>query len=110
MKESQIQRACLDLLESLRLAGKPVKATRTNAGKIQTATGEWVRLCSPGWGDITASVNGQPVMIECKRTKGGVQSKEQKKCQQEWERSGGIYLLVDSMSVLKAFLASVGIM
>lgn len=103
MKESQIQRACLDLLEALRLQGEPIVATRTNSGKVQTVTGSWVQLCRNGWPDIVAIVRGVPVGIETKRLT-GKQGKEQAEIQVMWERAGGVYLLVNRLEILRQYL------
>jgi hypothetical protein len=109
MQESQIVKACLDLLEALRRNGLPVIATRTNAGQIHTDTGRWVKLCDPGWGDITGCIAGVPVMIECK-IRHGVQRKEQQKVQRRWEKAGGVYLLVSELSMVREFLRARGLL
>lgn len=109
MKESQILKACLDLLESLRLAGHPVVATRTNSGKVQTVHGRWIELCRDGWGDVLACVRGVPVMIETKRAS-GKQRETQVKMQTMWEAAGGVYLLVNELRVLREYLRGAGIL
>lgn len=110
MTEAQIQRACLDLLEALRLQGLPVYATRTNSGKIRTTEGYSVRLCREGWPDLSAIIAGKFVGIECKRSKGGAQSPEQIKAQRAIEQAGGVYLLVDSIAVLRKYLKTCAMM
>lgn len=110
MRESQIQKACLDLLESLHMAGLPVFATRTNSGKVMSATGTWINLCRSGWPDVTALIAGEFVGLEFKNGKHGVQSKEQKKVQEAIEKSGGLYLMVDTIEVLRSFLCSRGLL
>jgi len=104
MRESVIQRACLDLLEALRLQGRPIVATRTNSGKIQTIEGRWVQLCREGWPDISAIIDGRFVGIETKRLTGR-QGKAQALIQAMIERAGGVYLLVNDLGVLRRFLA-----
>ena len=104
MKESQIQRACLDLLEALRINGSAVLATRTNAGKILSADGYWIHLCREGWPDITAVIDGRFVGIETKALKRGRQSKAQKEMQEKIEAAGGVYLYVNKLAVLREFL------
>jgi hypothetical protein len=103
MKESVIQRACLDLLEALRLQGRPIVATRTNSGKIQTIEGRWVQLCREGWPDISAIIDGRFVGIETKRLTGR-QGENQRKAQRFIEHAGGVYLLVNDLGVLRSFL------
>lgn len=108
MTESELQKACLDLLESLRRRGKPILATRTNAGRIRTPEGRWIKLCDPGWGDITACIGGNAVMIECKKPRHGLQKNDQKFVQGLWERAGGTYLLVNNLEVLRGYLKGKG--
>lgn len=103
MRESQIQRACLDLLEALRLKGWPVYATRSNSGRVRTIDGYSVTLCREGWPDITAIIRGRFVGIETKGTKGR-QGQAQKKAQQQIEAAGGVYLLVNQLSQLREYL------
>lgn len=110
MAESQIIKSCLDLLEALRLAGAPVIATRTNAGKIRTIQGAWIKLCDEGWGDITGAIAGHPVMIECKRGRDGVHAANQQRMQSAWEAAGGVYLLVREMRVLRDYLRGIGVL
>jgi hypothetical protein len=109
MKESEILKATLDLLEALRRKGLPVKFTRTNAGRIQTNTGRWIQLCEEGWADITGAITGIPVMIECKSCR-GKQREAQIRTQREWESAGGTYLLVKRLEILRDFLRDRGML
>ena len=109
MTESQIVKSVLDLLEALRRNGLPVIATRTNAGQVQTIQGRWIKLCDPGWGDITGCIAGIPVMIECK-TRHGVARKEQLHARQKWEAAGGVYLLVNELQVIRDYLRARGLL
>lgn len=102
-ERTDMQRPCLDLLESLRQHGAPIAATRTNSGKIQTIHRTWINMCDAGWPDITASIDGKFVGIETKFNK-GKQSKIQKYRQEIIQTSGGIYLLVDDLDVLREYL------
>ena len=107
--ESHILKACLDLLESLRRAGKPIIATRTNSGKVQTIRGQWIKLCDAGTGDIMACIAGVPVMIETKCGRNG-QEDTQIATQRKWELAGGVYLLVNKISDLRDYLRGEGLL
>ena len=109
MKESQIQAACKALLNSLRLAGKPVVVTRTNSGQVKTEGGYYFMGCTEGWPDLSAIVAGQFVGIETKRLK-GKQRETQIKMQMQIEAAGGTYLLVDRMEVLRCYLVERGLL
>ncbi len=100
---------CLALLESLRRAGKPIVATRTNSGKVQTIHGRWIELCDAGWPDITATIAGKSVHIECKELK-GKQRDTQIKMQAKQEAAGGVYLLVKELRVLRDYLKREGLL
>lgn len=103
MRESQIQKACLDLLEALRLKGRAIYATRTNSGKVMTIDKRMVQLARPGWPDITAVIDGRFVGIETKQLT-GKQRDSQKEAQQLIEAAGGVYLLVNKLEILRKFL------
>lgn len=103
MKESQIQRACLDLLEALRRKGWPIVGTRSNAGKVATIQGYYVALCDEGWPDITTCINGKFVGIETKALKGR-QRNSQKRMQEKIEAAGGVYLIVRTLKDLREHL------
>jgi hypothetical protein len=55
----------------------------------------------PGSPDIIGVHNGRAVGIEMKRPDGGVQSDQQKKFQQRWERCGGLYVLARSIDEVR---------
>lgn len=110
LSEDQVKKAVCDLLEVLKRQGKPVVWSRTNAGQIQTIDGYWIRLCEPGWPDITGIVAGDAVGIETKRPKTPKQRKTQTDMQEKWEFAGGIYLLVNNLEVLRAFLRERGLL
>jgi hypothetical protein len=102
MNEKTVQKACLDLLESLSRQSKQIYATRTNSG-MAVINGYRVQLCRPGWPDITACIGGKFVGIEVKK-KGGKQSNAQKDAEKAIINAGGVYLLVDEIKVLKDYL------
>lgn len=103
-ERTDMQRPCLDLLESLRQHGAPIVATRTNTGLVKTIKGNWVQLCRDGWPDITACIEGRFVGIETKRSKNDRQRKTQEDAQEMIETAGGIYLLVNELGVLREYL------
>ena len=109
MNEKTIQKACLDLLESLRQAGKPVYATRTNSG-FAGREGRTVALCRKGWPDITACVCGEFVGIETKRPGVSKLGGAQEKAKDAIQSAGGAYLLVNRMETLKKYLEGKGIL
>lgn len=53
----------------------------------------------PGQADILASWKGRALAVECKATD-GKQDKDQIAWQARWEKAGGVYLLVKSLSDL----------
>ena len=109
MQESMIQKAVLNLLESLHRNGLRVFATRTNSGKAIGYSGNKIKLCRDGWPDVTACVNGKFVGIECK-TKGGRLMKTQEKAKKSIEDAGGIYLIVRELKTLRDFLRREGVL
>lgn len=69
--------------------------TRVNSARVKAPSGALLRFGAPGAADIQGVVLGQAVALEVKR-EGGKQSEVQKRWQEWWEYSGGVYAVVRS--------------
>lgn len=109
MTHSQLVNACLDLLESLRLSGKPIIAAKTATVRAQLMSGRYIDTGRPGHSDITGCIDSEYVQIECK-----VGRDKQRYEQHDMERyvisAGGVYLLVNELSVLREYLRGRGLL
>lgn len=99
---AQTVNAAYDLLEALRIAGKPVLVAKTATIHAELLTGRWIDTGRPGWGDLVAVVNGRFLMIEIK-TGTGRQRKAQREMQAMCEFAGGDYLICD-LAALRDYL------
>ena len=97
MKESQLQSAVLDWLHLHKFFAKKINTT----GIYKEATKSWIPSSNVGCPDIIAIREGQAFGIEVK-SKYGKQSDHQKEWQSEFERHGGIYILVKDLLDLEA--------
>ena len=97
--EAAVQKDCMDWLKSL---GLP--CNRQNSGKICIGR-YYIKLAESGSSDIVSVMpdgSGRILEIESKRLKGGRQSDDQKGRQKLIEGWNGVYILANSLDVLKA--------
>lgn len=66
---------------------------RNNTGRLPDRNGRWVSFGVPGSGDVLGCHRGHAIAIETKRSKGGVQSDQQKLFERAWRNAGGVYIL-----------------
>lgn len=97
MKETDIQRQCLDYLSARHLFH-----FRCNSGMAKVGK-RYIRYGVSGCPDIICVIKGQFVGVEVKDAD-GKQSHDQWIFQQDLERAGGRYLLVRSVEELEAAL------
>lgn len=109
MTHAQLVTSAYNLLESLRLAGKPVLAAKTMTIQAQLITGRWIDTGRPGWPDLTAVISGNAVLIECK-VGHDKQRKHQIDIQCACEAAGGVYLLCTGLEPLRAYLREKGLL
>ena len=99
VKESDIQKECLQMLQILENQGK-IYFIRCNvfSGKIKRANGTdgFIRQAKAGAPDIIICVDGLFVGLEIK-TESGKQSDLQKAAQLKIEKSGGKYFIIRSV-------------
>lgn len=105
IRESDIQRACLDLLAVYRIF-----AIRLNTGAfggVHNGKRRFVRFGRPGMADVLATPGSRVLWLEVKNANGR-QSPEQKFFQQEVEAAGHSYLLVRDVAELERWLRQQG--
>ncbi len=102
MREGEVQAAILGYL-SLR---GDVFTWRNNTGAYQCAPGKWLSYGYPGSADILGvwAPSGRLLCIEVKRPKGGRQSAEQARFQENVTSRGGVYVLARSVADVAAAL------
>lgn len=103
VKESEIQKACLDYLRYKRIFC--FKASST--GIYDPTRGIFRKGTSPGCPDIIAIIRGQFVGIEVKTPKGKL-SDVQKSFHENIIESGGIVMVVHSVEELESDLQELG--
>ena len=103
--ETQIQRAAMDYLETLRLHGQPLCFVRTNAAGPGKRRGFKANLGMP---DIMGVAYGVAVGFEMKRP-GKDLEEDQVKFKTKWEKAGGMYFQIDSLDELEHALAVIKI-
>lgn len=83
---------------------------RTNTGAAMIK-GRLVIFGVPGQADYTGMIRpeGRYIALEFKRSKGGVQSEEQKKFQAFVESCGGVYVLCHAPECMDEAMAQLGI-
>ena len=100
--------ACFNLLEALRLSGKPVIAAKTATVTARLMSGRYLDTGRPGHADITACISGSYVQIECK-TRQDTQHDNQRDMQQYVTLAGGTYL-IGGLAVVREYLRSRGLL
>ncbi len=98
MRESEIQKACLQYLQLMENLGK-CYFVRTSSGAVKTDTGRYFRTGKKGSPDIICCYKGQFIGLEIKSEKGR-QSPEQKEAEAIINNSGGKYCLIRSLDEL----------
>jgi len=95
LRESDIQRQFLAVVGPV----VGVFVERINTGMaMDPRTGRAVRFGTPGSPDIRITMGGRSIAVELKSATGR-QSVEQKRWQAAFESAGGVYLLVNDVSV-----------
>jgi len=98
MKESEIQKQILDVLQLLENKGK-VYCFKAAAGGIKTDTGRFFKTGKAGCPDIVCCIDGKFVGFEVK-TKKGRQTDNQVKAEEAIKKAGGSYLILRSLDDL----------
>lgn len=95
MREGEVQAKIIPYLERR----GDVFVWRNNTGSYQCAPGRWLSYGYPGSADIIGlwAPSGRLLCVECKRPKGGRQSAEQIRFQENVTNHGGIYILARSI-------------
>ena len=102
MTHTQLVRGLIDYIEMVKNR-LPITGVKTASGQVRQDNGRWFSTGRPGWPDVTCCVRGRFVGLEAK-TGTGKQSKEQKECQEEIERAGGLYFVVRSLGDVKRIM------
>jgi len=91
-RESTVVRECLSCLRQL-----GALVCRTNTGRLQLGSGNWMSTGTPGWPDITGMLpGGRFIGVECKARTSGRLSAEQQRIAQQIRRRGGVYIVARS--------------
>ena len=109
MTHAQLVKSIMDLLEFLRLSGKPVLAAKTATCRTKLESGRYIDTGRPGWPDITACISGRLVMVECKVGR-DTQRHAQIEMQGHCEAAGGFYLLATGLEPLRNYLRGEGLL
>ena len=92
--ESDLVKLVLEYLEL-----KRIFHWRNNTGALTTSKGGFVRFGAIGSPDIFALKSSKIYGIECKSSK-GKQSSNQLEWQRNFEKAGGVYILLKELDVL----------
>jgi hypothetical protein len=98
LSEKEVQTACLHWLFK-----HGIYAKRCDSGSFRNDRNQWGTYGIVGSGDIHCILrnhNGKHLEIECKRGKGGRQSKQQQKRQRDVEYNNGVYLIIHGLPEL----------
>lgn len=102
MRESDIQKQCLDYLKILENQGK-CYCVRTASGAVKTDTGRYFRTGRAGTPDIICCIKGKFTGFEIKNEKGKL-SPAQKQAEESITQTGGEYYIIRSLDELTKIL------
>ena len=108
MKESIIQKACLDYLGTI----PGIYFFRAGAGAVKTSTGRFFKTGKPGLPDIVCCIpkttdNGRIVGVFCGfeiKNEKGRQSPAQKEAEEQIKEAGGKYFIIRSLADIKKII------